>query len=122
MEHRDWAVSHSLKGNWITLYALDRRARLWRRLSEAICFCDTIAREWTFHVPTGWPRWERDGDERYLSNSLGSRLYAVETWFARREALAADRCVVRRVEISPEETVALVPEWAFLFEDDDEAA
>lgn len=110
---RDWSVAHSLKGNWVCLYEYDWRARAWNAVDGKVCGCRLP--DWFWRIPLGKPKRDEDG---LLGNSVGSAILSVEQWVGRRTWQAADRCKVATLDISQEQLLDLVPDWAFLFEDD----
>lgn len=117
MKRRDWGMGTALKGSWVHLYELDRRARVWSLIEEKVCFCGLLRNEWMFKIPVGKPVYTTDDDGRWLENSLGSFLYDVENKISTHAWKTLERCEVMKVDITSEQAKVLWPEWASLIDE-----
>lgn len=79
---------------------------------------------WAWKIPTGWPKWDRDDEGRYLENSLAWGLYSLEsalfTWEESntRTLAVLDISESTAEEISPQE----FKDWAYDKDEDEDAA
>lgn len=127
--NRNWSVSHHKDGDHVHIYEYRLRTKLLTLLEEAVETVDAkVTRHWLcasglpeafWKIPVGRAQYDPE-DPDFLENSVGSKVYDLYNRFSGFVYRAQKQDEVASIPITQEQLLELVPDWGFLFEDDED--